>query len=148
MRQIVWHCPDPSEYWKKVCVSVCECELDGLRRGRRLSAQECGLEVEESDDERRAIVQRCGPDQPNLKRHVRHTKQPRLTLEPANERIKVAVQDRAADLLHDKRFPRSGRRRVPRSLLDEVLDEGEAAHASINVPTQFGIERDGSCQQQ
>jgi hypothetical protein len=31
-----------------------------------------------------------------------------------------------------------------RSLFDQVLDESEAAPASIDVPAEFGIERDGS----
>jgi hypothetical protein len=47
-------------------------------------------------------------------------------------------------------MPRSGRcgvREVMRSLFDQVLDESEAAPASIDVPAEFGIERDGSLQQ-
>ena len=53
-------------------------------------------------------------DEPSLKPHVRVTKQPRLTLQPADERRQVAIVDRARDLLHDKRLPRSDRCRVRR----------------------------------
>jgi len=35
-----------------------------------------------------------------------------------------------------------------RSHFDEVLDEGEAAEASIDVCAEFGLERDGSFQQE
>jgi hypothetical protein len=56
--------------------------------------------------------------------------------------------DRARYLLHDKPLPRSNRRRVRGSLSDEVLDEGGASHASIDVFAEFGIERDGSFQQE
>jgi len=55
--------------------------------------------------------------------------------------------DRAHDLLHDKRLPQSDGCRVRGSRFDEVLDEGEAAQASIDVFAEFGIERDGSLQQ-
>ena len=59
--------------------------------------------------------------------------------------------DRALDLPHDKRLPRSDRCgvcEVHRSLFDEVPDEGEAAQASIDVCAEFGIERDRSFQQE
>ena len=113
MRQIVRQRPDAGEYWNEVCLRVRERELDGLRLGRRLAPQECGIEVEKGGDEFPAIVQRCRPDEPGLKPHVGFTEQPRLTLQPADERRQVAIVDRAADLLHDKRLPRSdGCRRV------------------------------------
>jgi len=37
MRQIVRQGPDAGECWDQVCPRVGECELDGLRRGRRLA---------------------------------------------------------------------------------------------------------------
>ena len=61
MRQIVGHWPDAGEDWNEVNVRVRECELDGLRWRRRLSPQECRIEVEKSDDECFAIVQRALP---------------------------------------------------------------------------------------
>src|SRR5436305_8927 len=39
-----------------MCLRVRERKLDGLRLGRRLVSQDCGLEVEKSDDKVRAIV--------------------------------------------------------------------------------------------
>jgi len=60
--------------------------------------------------------------------------------------------NRAHDLLHDKRLPRSGRcgvREVQhRSLFDQEPEEGESAQALINLFAEFGIERDGSLQQE
>ena len=92
------------------------------------------------------IVQRCRTDEPSLKLHVGFTEQPRLTLQAADERLQIAIKDRAADLLHDKRLPQSDCYRVCGSLFDEVLDEVAAAHASIDLFAEFGIERDGSFQ--
>jgi hypothetical protein len=114
----------------------------------RLSPQDCGIEVEKGDDELPTIVQRCRPDEIVLKPHAGFTEQPRLTLQPADERRQIAIVDRALDLLHDKRLPRSDGCRVRRSLVDEVLDEGEAAQASIDLFAELGIERDGSFQQE
>ena len=151
VRQIVGQRPDAGEYWNEVRVRVRERELDGLRRRRRLAPQECGIEVEKSDDEFFAIVQRGFPDERHLKLHEGFTEQPRLTLQPADERRQVALVDRPLDLPHDKRLPRSDRsgvREVHRSLFDEGLDEGEAAQASIDVCAEVGIERDGSFQQE
>jgi len=92
-----------------------------------------------------------GPlDETHLKPHASFTKQPPLTLQPADKRRQVAVVDRAHDLLHEKRLPRSGRcgvREVQRSLSDEIVEEGQAAHASVDVFAEFGIERDGALQQ-
>ncbi len=93
-------------------VRVRECELDGLRWRRRLAPQDRGIEVEKGGDEFAAIVQRCRRDEPSLKLHAGLTEQPRLTLQPADERRQVAIRDRAADLLHDKRLPQSDRCRV------------------------------------
>ena len=132
-----------------MCLRVRERKLDGLRLGRRLAPQECGIEVEKGDDEFPAIVQRCRPDELSLKLHAGFTEQPRLTLQPADERRQVAIVDRALDLLHDKRLPRSDAlSRARGRCFDEVLDEGEAAHAFIDVFAEFGIERDGSLQQE
>src|SRR5262249_29750732 len=83
----------------------------------------------------------------DLKPHEGLTQQPRLTLQVADERVQVVIQDRAFDVLHDKRLPRSDLCRVRGSLLDEVLDEGRASHASIDACAEFGIERDTSIQQ-
>ena len=66
MRQIVRHRPDAGEEWNEVRVRIGECELDGLRRGRRLSPQERGTEIEKSDDEFSTIVQCRGLDEFNL----------------------------------------------------------------------------------
>ena len=76
---------------------------------------------------------------------------PGLTLQPADEPSQLAIVERVHDLLDDKRLPRSDRCRVrvvQPSLFDEVRDEGAAAHASIDVLAKFGIEPDGSFQQQ
>ena len=130
MWQIVRQWPDAGEYWNQVCPRVGERKLDGLRLRRRLAPQECGIEVEKGDDEFPAIVQRGLPDELSLKLHAGFTEQPRLTLQPADERRQIAIVDRALDLLPEKHLPRSGRcgvREVLRSLFDEVLDEGEAA---------------------
>src|SRR5439155_11640379 len=56
--------------------------------------------------------------------------------------------DRPADLLHDERLPRPDLGRVRRAVVDEVLDEGEAANASVDVCAELGIERDGPVQQE
>jgi len=66
----------------------------------------------------------------------------------ADERLQVALADRAADLLHDKRLPRSERCRVRRSLFDEVFDESQAPPAFFDVSAEFGIECDQSLQQE
>ena len=79
----------------QVCVRVSDRELDGLRWRRRLAPQYRGIEVEKGGDEFSAIVQRCALDEPGLKPHARVTKQPRLTLQPADERRQVAILDRA-----------------------------------------------------
>src|SRR4029450_6218244 len=56
--------------------------------------------------------------------------------------------DAPADLLHHKCLPRSDLGRVPRAVVDEVFDEGQASAASIDVSAELGIERDGSVQQE
>src|SRR5262245_29695235 len=110
--------------------------------------EEWRVEVEKGGDDLPAIVQRCRSDEPSLKLHIGLTEQPPLTLQGADERRHIAIVGRAADLLHDKRLPRSGRcRRVRDSRVDKVPDEGAAAHASIDVRAQPGIERDGSLKQ-
>ena len=113
----------------------------------RLVPQDCGLEVEKSDDEFPAIVQRCDANEVSLKPHKSVAKQPRLALS-ADERLQVALADRAADLLHDKRLPRSERCRVRRSLFDEVFEESQAPPAFFDVSAEFGIECDQSLQQE
>ena len=60
--------------------------LDGLRRRRRLAPQDRGIEVEKGGDDFAAIVQRRRADEPSLKLHAGFTEQPRLTLQPADER--------------------------------------------------------------
>ena len=61
----------------------------------------------------------------------------------------IAVVGRATHPLHDERLPRSGTcRRVRDSRVDKVLDEGDPSHASIDLSAEFGIERDGSLQQE
>ena len=128
---------------------VGERELDGLRRGRRLAAQDRGIEVEKGGDEFPAVVQRGRPDELRLKLHEGFTEQPRLTLQKADERRQVAILDRPADLLHDE-TPSTARppSRARVSVVDEVLDEGEAPDASIDVCAELGIERDGPFQQE
>jgi hypothetical protein len=155
MRQIVGQRPDAGEYWNEVCPRVGECELDGLRLGRWLTPQERGIEVEKGDYEVPAVVQRGRCDEPSLKLDAGFTKQPRLTLQPADERRQIAIVLRAPDLPHDKRLPRSGLVCV-QSMFDEGLDEGEAAldkararvEASIDLLAEFSIERDRSLQQE
>ena len=111
-------------------IRIRERKLDGLRWGRRLAPPDRGIEVEQGGDDFSAIVERCRPDEPGLKLHVDLTEQPPLTLQCADERRHIAIVGRAADLLHDKRRPRSGGcRRVRDSRVDKVLDEGEAAQA-------------------
>ena len=149
--QIVRHRPDAGEQWYQVCLRIRACEPDGRRRWPRLASQECGLEIEKSDDECFAIAQRGPLDEPDLKVHSGFTEQPRLALQPADERRQVALVDRAHDLLHEKRLPRSGgcgANEGQRSLFDQILDEGEAARAAVDVLSEFGIERDGSLQQE
>src|SRR5215469_11002630 len=150
MRQIVRQWPDAGEDWNEVWPRVCDCELEGLRSQRWLAPQESGIQVEQRRDEFPAIAQRSPLDETHLKPHAGFTKQPPLALQPADESRQVAVVDRAHDLLHEKRLPRSGRcgvREVQRSLGDEIVEEGEAAHASVDVFAEFGIECDGALQQ-
>ena len=158
MRQIVGQRPDAGEHWNEGCPRVGERELDGLRRRRRLAAQDRGIQVEQDGDEFPAVVQRGRPDEVRLKLHEGVTEQPRLTLEQANERRQVAVpdwwrhrgrvtapgRDRPADLLHDETLPQADRRRVPGPVFDEVADEGVAPDTSIDVCAEPGIERDGT----
>jgi hypothetical protein len=103
-----------------------------------------------------ALLRRQPP--PNRKRSSSHAPTRRHTSFHSRARGYPSLP-RAADrpalgqmrVLHDKRLPRSGRwgvREVQRSLLDEVLDEGEAVRASSDVFAEFGIERDGSLQQE
>jgi hypothetical protein len=127
-------------------VRVGEGELDGLRWRGRLAPQERGIELKKGGDDFPPTVQRCPPDEPNLKVHAGPTKQPWLTLQSANKRRQFTVLGRAPDLLHDKRLPRSERCLV-HTLFDEVLDEGEAAQAFIDVFAEFYIERGQSVQQ-
>src|SRR5262245_42900296 len=150
MRQIIGHWPDAGEQRKEVQLRVCECDLNNFRVGRRLAPQEWRIEVEKRDDECFTIVQRCVLDEPLLKRHESLAKQPRLTLELANESREVALVERADDLLHDIRFPWSDRCRLfeVQRLSEEVLDESGAAHASIDLCSELGIERNGSLQQE
>ena len=63
--------------------------------GAAAGAAGCGIEVEKGGDEFPAIVQRCRLDEPSLKLHAGFTEQPRLTLQPADERRQVAIVDRA-----------------------------------------------------
>src|SRR5262245_38878972 len=149
MRQVIGHWPDASEQWKEVQLRVRECDLNNFRVGRRLAPQECGIEVEKRDDEGFTIVQRCVLDEPLLKRHEILAKQPRLALEWAEESREVARVERADDLRHDIRLPRSNRYCLleVQRLSEEVLDESGAAHASIDQCAELGIERDGSFQQ-
>ena len=146
MRQIVREWPDAREYRDEVCRRVRERKLDRLRWGRRLAPQKRGIEVDKGADDVPTIVQRCRTDEPTLKLNVGFTEQPRLTLQAADERLQIAIKDRAADLLHDKGLPQSNCYRVCGSLFDEVLDEVAAAHASIDLFAERGIERDGSFQ--
>jgi len=56
-------------------------------------------------------------------RAVGFTEQPRLTLQRAEERRQIAIDERAHDLFHDKRVPQSGPcgvREVERSLFNQV----------------------------
>jgi hypothetical protein len=115
-----------------------------------------GSKVEKRDDEFfQTVVQRNDANQFILKPYAGVTKQPRLTLESLDERRQVALVKRAPDLLHAKHLPQSNRCRVTDNLpdefwwrFDEVLDEGTASHASIDVFTELGIERTGSFQQE
>ena len=148
MRQIVRHRPDTGEQWNEVRVRVRECELDGLRWGRRLAPQDCGIEVEKGADEFPAIVLKtCGFDELGLKRHVGVAQQPRLTLQTADERRQIAVVDRAPDLLHDEHLPQSERCDLRKVRFLESLDERDAVGASVDVFAELGIERDRSFQQ-
>ncbi len=120
---------------------------DGGGGWRRRSA---GIEVEKGGDEFPAIVQRCAPDELGLKRHIGVAEQPRLTLQPADERRQVARREaRAADLLHDKHLPQSDALRVrdPARVSMKYLTKATRSDASIDVCAEFGIERDGSVQQ-
>ena len=86
-------------------------------------------------------------DEPGLKRHVGVTEQPRLTLQPADERRQVAVVDRAPDLLHDEHLPQSELCDLRKVRFLESLDERDAVGASVDVLAELGIECDRSFQQ-
>ena len=121
----------------------------GLRLRRRLAPQDCRIEVEQGGDDFPAIVQRGRPDEPILKLHAVVTEQPRLTLQPADERRHIAIVGTARlTCSMTNAFHGPARCRVRSASFDEVLDEGAAAHASIDVSAELGIERDGSLQQE
>src|SRR5437667_12591255 len=130
---------------------VNQCVLDVVRRRCWLASKDCGIEVEQREDEFRAAA----ADELILKIHPGVAEQPWLTQEAADERCQVAILNGAADLLHDKRLPQSNRSRVPGDRpdvfcprFDKGLDEAEASHASIDFCPELGIERNGSFQQQ
>ncbi len=114
-------------------------------------SQQCGLEVEKGDDECFAIAQRCPLDEAHLKAHPRFAEHPGLPLQPSDKRRQVATLERAHDLLHDKRLPRSGRRgatNVSEFSSMRYLMKARRPDAAIDVRAELGIERDGSIQQE
>jgi hypothetical protein len=58
-----------------------------------------------------------------------------------------AVDDRAADLLHDEHFPQSELCDLRKVRFLESVDEGDAAGASVDVLAELGIECDRSFQE-
>src|SRR5262249_15322113 len=112
-------------------------------------------EVEKRCDEFAAAVQCCSPDDLSLELHEGLAEQPRLTLPKTNELRQVTVSawilqrglaatpgiNRPADLLHHERFPQPHFGHVHRAVADEVLEEGLAPPATIDVSAELGIER-------
>ncbi len=87
-------------------VPVHECPLDGSRRRRRLTPQECWVEIEQGADERAAILLKTRVlDEAGLKRHMGVAEQPRLTLQTAGERRHIPALKRSSELLHDEHLP-------------------------------------------
>ena len=56
--------------------------------------------------------------------------------------------DRPADLFHDERLPQPDLGRVLRAVVDEVLDEGQASDACVDVCAELWIERNGAVEQE
>ena len=109
-----------------------------------------GVEVEQRDDEFTAIPHHGALDDSHLKSHVVVAEQPPLAPQPGDERGQVAILDRAHDLLHDKHLPRPAGLACDegeRWSVDEVPNEATATDACVHVPSEVGIEHDGSVQQ-
>ena len=92
---------------------------------------------------------------PVLKPHEVVAEQPRLTLQLADERRQVTRMHRCRDLLHDEHLPQSDGCGLPGDLanvfgwrVDQGLDEGESADASIDLLAELGIEGDRSFEQE
>lgn len=130
-------------------VSVLERKHQGVRPRRGGAVQDGGIEVEQPDNERFAIVERGTFKHDNLSADARAAEQPGLALQQAREPRQIVTGDRTQDLLHDECLPK-----MPgchggnvEAMLTQIPEEGVAAQSAIDPSAEVLVERDATLQQ-